>query len=69
MEQLLDCENKPQFGTVGKVPPKRSKYGIIRDGKGWGYAVKISHGNDRGFGAGKPFFAEVGIGTGSVICV
>ncbi len=38
-----------QDGAVDKVPPKRSKYGIIRAG-GRGNAVKISHGNDRGFG-------------------
>ena len=50
---LLGSLPKPgslgQNGAVDKVPPKRSKYGIIRAG-GRGNAVKISHGNDRGFG-------------------
>lgn len=57
-----------QVGAVDKVLPNRSKYGIIRAG-GQGNAVKISHGNDRGFGTGKSFSAEIGSGAGFIVCV
>ena len=58
-----------QVGAVDKVPPNRSKYGIIKAGRGRGNAVKISHGNDRGFGTGKSFSAEIGSGAGFIVCV
>lgn len=49
LQRIKAGDTLGQNGAVDKVPPKRSKYGIIRAG-GRGNAVKISHGNDRGFG-------------------
>ena len=60
--------NAGYLGAVDKVTPKRLKYGIIRTERGRGYAVKISHGNDRGSGAGESFPAEIGSGTGLILC-
>jgi hypothetical protein len=41
---------------------------MIRAGRGRGNAVKILHGNDRGFGTGKSFSAEIGSGAGFIVC-
>jgi hypothetical protein len=52
-----------------KSPPKSLKYGIIRTERGRGYAVKISHGNNRGSGASGTFSAEIGSSGGLIVCV
>ena len=57
------------YGAVDKVPPKGLKYRVMRSKRGRGYAVKISHDNDRGSGASGTSSAEIGSGAGLIVCV
>ena len=66
---IVDLSIIHNVGLLTKSPPKSLKYGIIRTGRGRGYAVKISHGNDRGPGASRAFSAEIGSSGRLIICV